>query len=527
LALGSKEIAAFLPFVLFLYEWFFFQHRSISWIRRTIWPLVGTIIVLSFAVLVYTGFEPFRTVLSGYSHRDFTMLQRVLTQFRVIPYYIGLIVYPHPHRLSLLHDFDISRSLLDPPSTIICAAGITLAVLSACWMSKKEPLLAFAIFWFFGNLVIESSVVGLEIIFEHRTYLPSMLVSFLIVMLSFRYIGNTILATALLCVVVGTFSLWTYERNALWKDKVAFWEDCAKKATSDVRVYHNLGNAYLETDRLDDAMKAYEQALNVDPTFTKSLVGLGHALREKGDIVGAIAAHKKAIEGAPRDSSSYDHLGADYIETNEMNLAIQALKKAIDLGPYNYSAYNNLGFAYSKTGDVSKAVTMYEQSIAIRPDFAAAYNNLGVLFLNPAQSKKAMKVLRKALEIDPGYVDAYSNMGIALIYGGNFKKGIHLIKVALELESDHQDATFNLARAYELLGDYHSAVDQYKNSIHLNPRDVDAYFNAGFIYLNHLLNNKKALVLLKQGLSIDSSHKKATVVKEAIYQLENTNQNAT
>ena len=521
LALGSKEIAASLPFVLLLYEWYVFQHCGTLWLRRNSWFLVSVISVFGLAVLLYTDFAPFRWILSGYSCRDFTLLERVLTQFRVIVYYVGLIIYPHPSRLSLLHDFGISRSLIDPPSTLICIAAIVVTVLAACWLSRKEPLLSFAVLWFFGNLVIESSVVGLEIIFEHRIYLPSMLVSLLIVTLCYRYVRNTTMATSLLCICVAVLSFWTYQRNTLWNDKIAFWQDCTNKACSDVRAFHNLGNAYLKRDRLDDAAKSYKKALTIDSDYVKSLVGLGHVLREKGDITEAISVHERAIKMAPKNGSSYNHLGADYIKLGQIDSAFVALKKAVALTPYDYRAFSNLGLAYARTGNVLKAISMYEQAITIRPDFAPAYNNSGNLFLNPKQSERAIGFFRKALRLNPEYADAHSNLGLALIYQGKFEQGIDEIEVALRLEPDHQDATFNLARVYEQTGMYESAVKQYQKSIHLNPNDVEAYFNAGFICLHHLAGNEQAIALFKAGLSIDPDHQKAQAVTKIIRKLKN------
>jgi hypothetical protein len=88
------------------------------------------------------------------------------------------MIFPHPSRLNVDYDFSISQSLIDPPSTLLCLLLIAGLIGLALYRAKKGLLLSFAILWFFGNLVIESSVIALDIIFEHRTYLPSMFVCF-------------------------------------------------------------------------------------------------------------------------------------------------------------------------------------------------------------------------------------------------------------------------------------------------------------------------------------------------------------
>jgi hypothetical protein len=105
LALGSKETAATLPFFIFLYEWYFFQDFDLSWFIKQVIP--AAVLVLFFTVLVflYLGSDPFSTILATYNLRDFTITQRVLTEFRVVVFYIGLLFFPHPGRLNLDHYF--------------------------------------------------------------------------------------------------------------------------------------------------------------------------------------------------------------------------------------------------------------------------------------------------------------------------------------------------------------------------------------------------------------------------------------
>jgi hypothetical protein len=101
------------------------------------------------------------------------MSERVLTQFRIVLYYVTLLIYPHPSRLNLDYDFPISKTILDPPTTLISILIIAGLVGYSIWTAKKRPMISFCILWYFGNLVIESSIFPLEMVFEHRLYLPS------------------------------------------------------------------------------------------------------------------------------------------------------------------------------------------------------------------------------------------------------------------------------------------------------------------------------------------------------------------
>ena len=118
--------------------------------------------------------------------RDFTLQERLLTQFRVVIFYISLVVLPYPSRLTLEHDFALSYSLLDPFTTLLSLFALLLFILAAIFSARRERIFSFCILWFFGNLFIESSFIPLEIIFEHRTYLPSMMLIFLFIIIRYN-----------------------------------------------------------------------------------------------------------------------------------------------------------------------------------------------------------------------------------------------------------------------------------------------------------------------------------------------------
>jgi hypothetical protein len=101
------------------------------------------------------------------------MSERVLTQFRIVLYYVTLLIYPHPSRLNLDYDFPISKTILDPATTLVSILIIAGLVGYSVWIAKKRPVLSFFILWYFGNLVIESSIFPLEMVYEHRLYLPA------------------------------------------------------------------------------------------------------------------------------------------------------------------------------------------------------------------------------------------------------------------------------------------------------------------------------------------------------------------
>jgi len=287
-ALASKQIAATLPLFILLYEWYFFQDLRTDWIKKRIGIILGVIIFIGIMVLLYIGTNPLDWLLSGYERRDFTLSQRVMTEFRVVILYISLLIFPHPSRLTLDYDFPLSYSLINPVTTLLSLFLIIALFVLAIYTARRHRLISFSILWFLGNLVIESSVIQLELVYEHRTYLPSMFIGLLVVILFLRYIKYKWVNLALLLIVVSLFSFWTYERNEVWSDEFAFAVDCVEKAPGKSRPQNNMGLALAQVGRWDEAIEHYKKSMEIRPDNVKAYNNMGLALLEKGEIDAAL-----------------------------------------------------------------------------------------------------------------------------------------------------------------------------------------------------------------------------------------------
>ncbi len=284
LALGSKEIAVTLPFFILLYEWMFFQDMDYAWLKRNTIVLAAAGFFLLVMVFVYVGGNPWHIISAGYSGKDFTIWERLMTEPRVVLHYIELFVFPLPTRLTLLPEFSVSTSLIDPVTTLPAMIGVMFIISTAMVLAKDLRLISFCILWFMGNLVIESSVVPLEIIFLHRTYLPSMMASLLVTYLVLQHVKSERFAKVLLFSGLLILTFWTYDRNETWCDKVYFWRDCLQKNATDYRIYNNLGKALEEKGEIEVAIGMYEKAILTNPEHPRAYNNLGVALMSSGKI---------------------------------------------------------------------------------------------------------------------------------------------------------------------------------------------------------------------------------------------------
>ena len=174
LGVFSKENVAILPLFVALYEFYFFQNLDLSPRgKKILLVLIAILLVLGIFGFIIWGKRYINVIIEGYAYRTFTMSERVLTQFRIVLYYVTLLLYPHPSRLNLDYDFPLSKTILDPPTTLISILIVAGLIGYSIWTAKKRPVISFCILWYFGNLVIESSIFPLEMVYEHRLYLPA------------------------------------------------------------------------------------------------------------------------------------------------------------------------------------------------------------------------------------------------------------------------------------------------------------------------------------------------------------------
>jgi tetratricopeptide (TPR) repeat protein len=282
LGLGSKEIAATAPALALGIEFFFLRDLDRAWLRRQL-PIGAALLLAGLMLmLVFVGPEPWR-LLHVYESRDFSLGERLLTELRVVSFYVSLLLWPAPWRLNIAHDFPISHSLLDPPSTLVAGLFLSGLLVLALLLARRERVVSFGILWFFANLVLESTVFPLELAFEHRIYLPSVGFALIVAELASRgFARRPRLVAVLGCALLGGLVWGTQARNAIWSDEVTFWSDAAAKSPEFPRTHNNLGVAYMRAGRYEEAAREFRATLRLDPKHRLARMNLGFSLMALG-----------------------------------------------------------------------------------------------------------------------------------------------------------------------------------------------------------------------------------------------------
>jgi tetratricopeptide (TPR) repeat protein len=479
LSVGSKEITATLPFFIFLFEWYFFQDLSRAWLKKRLFPIVGILILLAILILIFLGSHPFEKILSGYQAFDFTLTQRVLTEFRVVIYYINLLVFPYPSRLNLDWDFPLSYSMTDPVTTLLSFLAVAGLIGLAVYLAKRKPLFSFCILWFLGNLVIESSVIALDIIFEHRTYLPSMLMILMFVMLVYRLKGPKWLGIGVLCTITLIFSSWTYERNHIWRDEITLWRDCVIKSPQKARPHYNLGTSLSADGKKSEAINHYLEAIRIKPNYAEAYGNLGVDLMNQGQTHEAIFRYREALRINPVYVKAHHNLGFALLSLSELEEAIVHFREALRIDPDYANAHRNLGIALIRQSKHNDAMPHFTEALRLNPEDSKSHNNLGAALYRQGKFNEALYHYREALRIDPDFEEAHINIGVTLSKTGKPNMAVKHYSALLRSKPDNAEGHYKLGAVLYEQGRFEEASGHYLEALRIRPDFEEVHYNLG------------------------------------------------
>lgn len=183
----------------------------------------------------------------AYAHRDFTLYERLLTQLRVLPMYLGQILLPLPGQMPFYYDaYPKSTGWLSPPTTLAGGLAIVALLAAASRLNRYLPLATLGILWFFSAHLLSSTVINLELVFEHRNYFALLGVLMTLGAL-FRQLPTSDLSAARFAtgaLVIGLSALCAI-RAATWGDPLVLAADLVARAPMSPRASSDLATLYV------------------------------------------------------------------------------------------------------------------------------------------------------------------------------------------------------------------------------------------------------------------------------------------
>lgn len=417
LAVLTKENAYTIPFAIVLIELFFFNTEKIKIVftdRRVLLPLLGLAVFLTFTIVTFS-FKVLKPIApSVYNLQEITPGNYFFTQLSVLVKYLQLLILPINQNVD--YDFPISQSLFEwKPllSGIFLLGLLTLGVL----LYNRNRLISFGIFWFFLTIALESSFIPIsDVIFEHRTYIPSFgyCIVFSVIMYSYVRNRSKTIANFLVVFFVLTNSVLAHQRNNVWKNEISLWSDVVSKSPDKARGYMNRGYAYGNAQQWKNAIADFSKVNEINPDYHASAYyNLGYAYWSLGQKETCIDHFSKAIAIDSLYADAFYARGTAYYYSNQPDKANADYTTVIRIAPRYSRAYFSRGLLYSNLKDPGNAISDFNKAIEFDATIADYYFNRGIAFGNNNEWANAIRDFSKTIELDPNNKAAYSNLEYA------------------------------------------------------------------------------------------------------------------
>ncbi len=450
LAMKTKEISFTIPFTLLFLEMILFN-SSYFRLRRLVFlvPYALTLLIIPLSLygpkwgLVPAGVQGVTEITrldKIYDLEQRSRYEYVITQFRVVVTYLRLLIFPYPQRV--VYDFAASRSFWSFSVIFSFLLIVSLhfyaivswigAAFSEGRKSLERRMIAIGILWFFITISIESSLIPIkDLIFEHRTYLPSLGILLVVSVYLLRLaewfkpaIDVRIKVTAITAILATALSITAYNRNWIWTNEILFWQDVVEKAPNKPIGYHNRGFAYAKQGYLQQALKDMDitvKYFSQDPNLgmkwesadlsrfnmSKAYSNRANIRQALGMLVEAEDDRQKArelfaIPTAQQQLSKDERLklAEEYSKRGDHKKTLEELDKVVQEDPENPGILINRGNALSGLKRHEEALKDFNKVIKLRPDVAVTYHNRALALFWLKRDSEAMKDLKKACSMD-------------------------------------------------------------------------------------------------------------------------------
>ncbi len=252
--------------------------------------------------------------------------------------------------------------------------------------------------------------------------------------------------------------------------------------------YNGLGDVLTTLGRYDEALAAYQQAIELNPDLAWPYHNLGLLYEHRGDYQAAVPLYQQALERHQRDQDkavTWDNLGNVYAALGETDEAIAAYRWAGVLNPQYASPWHGLGDVFSKLNRDEEAIAAYRQALALDPDEPWPYNNLALVYERRGDYEQAVKLYQQALERhrdDRNRAVSWHNLGDVYYALDRPNDALAAYQQAIKLDPQRAIYPNSLGNLYGALGRYEQAIAAYQQAVKLDPEYMLAYNSLGNIY---------------------------------------------
>jgi tetratricopeptide (TPR) repeat protein len=292
--------------------------------------------------------------------------------------------------------------------------------------------------------------------------------------------------------LIAALTAGAWQQTSYWRTDESLWEHAIACTSGNYTAHNNLGYVLAAQGLNTEAVKQYQQALELNPNFSDCANNLGTVYLHQGQLDKALGYYQQALTINPGFAEVHNNLGILLTKQGKTTEAFEHYRKAIELKPDRAEFYNNLGNLLATQGHTAEAVPLYQKAFEVDPDNAKVHYDLANIAFVQGQWDEAIKHYQQALKGMPDSVHAHYQLGLALERRGQTAAAMAQLQIVVALDPLHVTAMNNLAwllatSSEPSLRDGRKAVELARKAVQLtsglSPQILDtlaaAYAEAG------------------------------------------------
>jgi tetratricopeptide (TPR) repeat protein len=245
---------------------------------------------------------------------------------------------------------------------------------------------------------------------------------------------------------------------------------------------HLMGLLCLNSAQFDHAVEWVARALRQDPK-PEYLYSLGTALRQQGQFDDALKAFDKAIQLKPDKAELWVGLGTALIDLVRRDEALLAFQHALKLNPQHWNAAYQCGLLLREAGRLEEALAHIDLARDLHPDQLLVLELRAAVYFGLRQFEEALTDSRRAHAINPDNAENCNNIGAALQQLGRDEEALPWFDRTLDLRPDYIAALSNRMRALQQLRRFNDAVAAYHRLKAVDPGNAMADWDLALMHL--------------------------------------------
>lgn len=243
---------------------------------------------------------------------------------------------------------------------------------------------------------------------------------------------------------------------------------------------YSRGETLLELKRYDDALTAYDRAVELRPEYAEAWRGKGATLLALKQYEEARNAYDKAIQIQPDYWEAWLGRGNSLDSLQQYKEAINSFDTALKSKPDSLEAWNNRGNVQIKLQQYSEAIASFDKAVQIKPDYSPAWYRRGWALHNLRQYEEAVKSYDKAVEYKPDSPETWYQRGNAFINLKKYQEAVDSYDKAVQFQPKFFQAWYSKGSALINMRQYEQAFAAFDQAVKFNPNDSESWYNRGW-----------------------------------------------